>query len=138
MPIRRFNLFISHSWSYSENYNRLLNLLQRRRYFFFKDYSVPKDDPIHDADDDDQLRAAIYRQMSPCSAVLVLAGVYATHSRWIDEEIEIAQFGFDVAKPVIAIEPWGSERTSTRVKQAADKIVRWNTESIVSAIRELA
>lgn len=38
-------------------------------------------------------------------------------------------------KKIIAIEPWGSERTSLVVKNATDKIVRWNTDSIVSAIR---
>ena len=136
--MRTFNLFISHSWSYSDSYNRLISLLRNRSYFRFRNYSVPKDDPIHTAGTDAQLRAAIRRQMSPCSAVLILAGVYATYSSWIDEEIDMAQFGFDAAKPIIAIEPWGSERTSTVVKQAADKIVRWNTDSIVGAIREIA
>ena len=38
-------------------------------------------------------------------------------------------------KKIIAIEPWGAERTSTVVKNAADIIVKWNTDSIVSAIR---
>ena len=76
--------------------------------------------------------------MAPCSVVLILAGVYATYSKWIEEEIDLAKHDFDAAKPIIAVEPWGSQRTSTRVKDAADTIVRWNTESIVRAIRELA
>ena len=76
--------------------------------------------------------------MAPTGAVLILAGVYATYSRWINEEIELAQSGFAVRKSIIAIEPWGSEHTSTRVKKAADRIVGWNTESVVRAIRELA
>ena len=75
--------------------------------------------------------------MAPCSVTLILAGVYASYSTWIEEEIDLAKYGFDVAKPIVAIEPWGSQRTSTRVKQAADRIVRWNTESIVGAIRDL-
>ena len=40
-----------------------------------------------------------------------------------------------MGKTIIAIEPWGSEKTSTVVKNAADKIVKWNTDSIVDAIR---
>jgi len=36
---------------------------------------------------------------------------------------------------IIAIEPWGSEKTSVTVKNAADKIVRWNTDHIIDAIR---
>ena len=38
-------------------------------------------------------------------------------------------------KKIIAIEPWGAEKTSRIVKDAADVIVGWNTDSIVNAIR---
>ena len=76
--------------------------------------------------------------MAHSSVVLILAGVYATYSKWIDKEIDLAQSGFYSRKPIVAIEPWGSQKTSVPVKQAADKIVRWNTESVVRAIRELA
>ncbi len=54
------------------------------------------------------------------------------YGKWINIEIELAK---SMNKKIIAIEPWGSERTSAVVKNAADKIVRWNTDSIVSAIR---
>ena len=40
-----------------------------------------------------------------------------------------------MGKTIIAIEPWGSEKTSMTVKNAADKIVKWNTDPIVDAIR---
>ena len=76
--------------------------------------------------------------MAPCSAVLILAGVYATYSKWINVEIDLAKNGFAQPKPIIAIRPWGSERTSVPVREAADREVGWNTESVVSAIREVA
>ena len=44
-----YNLFISHSWSYSKMYNELLDLLDEDPFFEYKNYSVPKDDPIHNA-----------------------------------------------------------------------------------------
>ena len=135
--MRTYNLFISHSWSHSEKYDGLLNLLNRKNYFRYKDYSVPKDDPIHTNGSDRELSEAIYRQMQPCSIVLILAGVYATYSKWIGKEIKLAKGKFDVPKPIIAIEYWGSERTSLVVKKNADRVVKWNTESIVSAIRKL-
>ena len=75
--------------------------------------------------------------MVPCGVVLVLAGVYSTHSKWINEEIALAKSGFALAKPILAIEPWGSEHTSLRVKNAANRVVKWNTESVVTAIRDL-
>lgn len=73
--------------------------------------------------------------MAPSSCILILAGVYSTHSKWINTEIELAKTGFNVPKRIIAIEPWGSERTSAVVKKAADEIVKWQTSSIISAIR---
>jgi len=64
--------------------------------------------------------------------------VYASYSKWIDIEIDLAQDEFTFSKPIIAIAPWGSERTSTVVKNAADRIVKWQTDSVVEAIRDLA
>lgn len=136
--MKTHHLFISHSWSYSDAYEKLIDLLNSRIYFQFRNYSVPRDDPIHCANTDMQLRQAIRNQMSYSSVVLILAGVYATYSKWINIEIDLAERGFSVPKPIIAIEPWGSEKTSVQVKHAADRIVRWNTESIVGAIRGLA
>lgn len=132
-----YNIFISHSWSYGSNYNNLVNLLRQNSGFIFKDYSVPKDDPIHNANNDAQLRQAIRDKMGPCSVVIVLAGVYATYSKWINEEIALAKRGFYKAKPTIAVRPRGNERISQTVRDAADRLVGWNTQSVVRAIREV-
>ena len=136
--MRTHQLFVSHSWSYSDQYEALITLLRSRSHFRFRDYSVPRHDPIHGTGTDVQLREAIRQQMAPCGVVLILAGIYAAYSKWIDKEIDLARSGFSEPKPIIAIEPWGSQRTSTRVKGAADRAVGWNTESIVGAIRELS
>lgn len=107
-------------------------MLNERKRFKCKDYSVPKDDPIHNCDSDKELYEAIERQISPCECVIIMAGVYSTYSKWINKEIEIAK---NLGKTIIAVEPWGSERTSQIVTENADKVVKWNTESIVDAIR---
>lgn len=127
-----YNLFISHSWTYNNAYEKLVNLLDAKAYFKYKNYSVPKDDPVHDAKNDKQLREAIKNQMKHASCVLILAGVYSTYSKWINIEIELAE---SMNKRIIAVEPWGSQKTSSIVKKAADEIVKWNTNSIVEAIR---
>ena len=136
--MKTHHLFISHSWSYSDQYLRLINLLHGRSHFKCSDYSVPRDDPIHNASTDTQLEQAIRDQMAYGSVILILAGVYATYSRWINIKIDLAKFGFHRPKSIIAIEPWASNRASVRVRQAADRIVGWNTESIIRAIRNLA
>lgn len=130
-----YNLFISHSWAYSDAYEKLVSLLDARAYFSYKNYSVPKDDPIHTRGTDKELHAAIKRRIAPCHCVLMLAGVYSTHSKWINKEIAICTAEFMTKKPIIAIQPWGAERTSQVVKASADVIVAWNTESVVEAIR---
>lgn len=134
---KTYHIFISHSWAYSDTYNDLIDLLDKDSSFSYADYSVPKDDPIHDAGTSKELYEAIKAQMSKASVVLILAGVYSTYSKWINKEIEIAQNEFSTPKPIIAIQPWGADRTSSVVKDAADKIVGWNSSSIINAIKDL-
>ncbi len=133
--MRTYNLFISHSWSYSDKYEKLERLLRKKSYFRFKNYSIPRDNPIHKKGSDQELQQAIMDKMRFCSAILILAGVYADYSKWIKKEILMAK---NKTKPIIAIEYWGSERTSQTVKDNADIIVKWNSGSIVKAIRDVA
>ena len=132
-----YNLFISHSWTYGDAYEKLVNMIDNRPYFSWKNYSVPQDDPIHDAPNQQILYEAIKRQISPSLVVIILAGVYATYSKWINKEIKIAKNEFYTSKPILAIQPWGAEKTSKVVKDNADLIVGWNTESIIDGIRQL-
>lgn len=133
-----YNLFISHSWAYSNEYQKLVALLNAAPNFSYKNYSVPINDPIHTTGSISQLKAAIKEQMSHASCVLVLAGVYSTYSKWINIEIDLAKNGFAVPKRLIAVEPWGAERTSIVVKNNSDSIVKWQTGSIINAIKGLA
>ena len=127
-----YNLFISHSWTYGDAYDKLVSMLNRAPNFTYKNYSVPKDDPIHNANNDRELKAAIRNQMQHASCVLIMAGKYASFSKWIQIEIALAQ---EMGKRIIAVEPWGAEHTSVVVKQAANVKAGWNTASIVSAIK---
>lgn len=127
-----YNIFISHSWSYSDAYKKLIRLIDSNPYFHYKNYSVPKNDPIHNANNDFQLKTKIKNQMQHASCVLILAGVYSSYSKWINIEIELAK---SMNKKIIAIEPWGAEKTSAIVKNASDATVKWNAASIIKAIR---
>ena len=126
------NLFISHSWSYGNQYQRLTELLENRGYVY-RDYSVPSTKPILFSTDK-ELASRIESKIMMSSVVIIMAGVYSTYSTWINEEIELAK---KWNKPIIAVEPYGAERTSSVVKDAADIVCSWNTLSIVNAIDEL-
>lgn len=128
-----YRIFISHSWTYSDQYDRLVHILNNNGFYFYN-HSVPKDDPVHTNGTQKQLREAITNHIRGAHCVLILAGVYSSYSKWINEEVRIAR---DMGKPIIAIEPWGSERTSVVVKNAANRIVGWNGPAIIRAIQSL-
>lgn len=131
--MKKYNIFISHSWTYDEHYEGLINFLDSDRNFIYKDYSVPKDDPIHNAKNKEKLREAIERQIRLASVVLIPAGAYVAYSEWINIEIDIAK---KYEKPIIAIKPRGAEKTSCVAKESANQIVGWNSASIIEAIKE--
>lgn len=135
MPdLKNYRLFISHSWTYGDAYEKLVEFFNEHPNFSWIDYSVPKNDPIHSANNDAELYKAIKSQIAPVNCVVMLAGVYSSYSKWIDKEIQISKTDFN--KPIIAVEPWGAEKTSQLVKNNADAIVKWQSKSIVEAIRK--
>ena len=122
-----YNLFISHSWKYADDYERLTRLLQRRGYFAFRKYSVESDAPKNNWQE-------IENNIKWSSIVVIIAGVYASYSLSMKREINLAKRHH---KPTLAVIPWENDRSSD-IRNECDDVVGWNTESIVSAIRELA
>ena len=133
--MKNYHIFIS-SWSYDSHYYNLTNLLRQASYFEFSDFSIPENDPVH-SKSDRELSNAIHDKMQSCGVVIVLAGVYASYSKWIDKEIKIAKSGFDGPKSILGVTPYNTNSISTVVKDAANEIVKWNTDSIVDAIKRL-
>ena len=133
--MKTYNLFISHSWSYPDAYDKLKGLLDRRGYFSYLDYSIPRYDPVHTSGTDRELYEAILNRMRLCHVVLIMAGVYSSYSKWINKEIQVAKRGFAIPKPIVAVKPWAQTNVSSVVMTNADVLVGWNTESIVDAIR---
>ena len=140
MSTHQIHVFISHSWAYSDHYATLYDWIFGNRWRYgqaslaFRDYSVPKDDPIHDASSDKELRAAIYRKIARSHMVVIPTGMYVNYSKWIKKEISGAS---EKNKPILGVNPWGQLRTSSVVAQAADQTVGWNKKSVVGAIWDL-
>lgn len=139
MPqLKTYDIFISHAWKYGDAYDHLVNLLNSANNFKYRNYSAPEDNPLKNLNNTDvttksQITNAIDRKISPVNVVLVISGMYANNREWMEKEIEIAQ---QYEKPIIAIKPRGNTVMPTYVKDVATKIVNWNTDSIVNAIRE--
>lgn len=126
-------LFISHSWKYSEKYCRAVKFLDDTPNFKWSNSSVPVDKAFENMSTL-ELKIQLTKQISYAQCVVILAGMYASHSYWIQYEIDEA---IRMNKPIIALRPWGAERVPTKVILAADKVVGWNGGSVISAINEL-
>lgn len=136
MPaLKQYRIYISHAWDYSGEYYRFVNLLDNAPYFNWANYSVPEDDPLHNARSKRAIRQGLANHVRPVHIVVVLSGMYAAHSDWIQEEMDMAA---GMNKPIIGIVPWGIQRTPVAVQEAALEMVGWNTSSILSAVRRHA
>lgn len=132
MPsLKTYDVFISHAWKYDADYYRLIQFLDDANLFKYRNYSVPRHDPL-DANNASRLKAALDRQIRPVNVVLIISGMYVNYRDWIQYEIEVAQA---YGKPIVGIRPWGSQRVPAAVQSAATEMVGWKTSSIVGAIR---
>ena len=81
-PLKTYDLFISHAWTYNDEYYRLIGLLDDASNFKYRNYSVPEHDPLGTRTGQ-QLWQALERQIRPVNCLLVLAGMYANHRDWM-------------------------------------------------------
>ena len=136
MPkLKTYRLFISHSWDYHDSYEKLVNILDEAPHFDWYNHSVPVNKPVVDPDEEvskTKLIQELREQIAGVHCVLVIAGMYATHSYWIEKELDLFVM---TEKPIIGIAPWGQEQIPKVVTDVATEMVGWNTESIVNAIR---
>lgn len=135
MPyLKNYRLLISHSWTYGKHYDTVKGWLDDSSYFKWSNHSVSADNPL-DTSTDKELKEQLTRQISGCNAVIVVAGMYANYSKWIDYEIDEA---LRLNKPIIGLKPWGSEKTPTKISNNATVLVGWNSSSLINAVRNYA
>lgn len=125
-------LFISHAWRYNEHYNKIVEWLNGAQNFDWKNCSVPSDDALPDKTSKG-LSEGMTRQISPAQGVIILAGMYAAYSDWIEYEVNEA---VRMKKIIIGVKPWGQEKIPVIVQNAATVMVAWNSASVVQAIRD--
>ena len=133
-----YDLFISHAWQLSNHYSRLEELLKRDEQFRWRNYSVPINDPLVPPDEivsHEILMEQLMKQVKPVNCVLIIGDYKAARSKWVAQEIEIAQL---YNKPILGVYPWGKKRIPSVVRQAAHELTAWNTSSIVTSIRRIS
>ena len=140
MSTHIIHIFISHAWSYSDHYKTLAEWIFRGNWsvgqasLAFRDFSVPQNDPIHNARTDMALKDAIYDKIARSHVIVIPSGMYANYSKWIHKEIDGAKA---YGKPILAVNPFGQERRSGVVLNNADEGVGWNKQPVIDAIWKL-
>jgi MTH538 TIR-like domain (DUF1863) len=134
MPeLRNRTIFISHAWRYEEHYAKIVSWFNDEPNFKWSNCSVPSDNALTDKTSKG-LSEGMTRQINPSQIVVILGGMYAAHSAWIEYEIAEA---VRMKKPIIGIKPWGQERIPAIVQEASwCPMVGWNSASVISAVRE--
>jgi antiphage defense system Thoeris ThsB-like protein len=128
----KVHFFASHSWTHSHRREGLHAILQPwARGLDFQDYSVSRAHPLNTDTDPElarELRDIIYRM----DALLIMAGMYANNSPWMQFEINMA-FAFGV--PIIPILANGQVRVPRLpTRLATIPPVRWRGDSIREAL----
>ena len=133
MPILKNRMiFISHAWEYNQHYYKIEEWLNDAQNFSWSNCSVPSHDGLTDKTSAG-LSRGMTRQINPAQVVLILGGMYAAYSSWIEFEISEAQ---RLGKTIIGIKPWGQERVPQIVQDASIcDVVGWNSASVVQAVR---
>lgn len=81
-----------------------------------------------------QMREQLRNQIRPVNCVIIIGGMWTNYSDWIQFEMNFAQ---QIGKPILGVRPRSAKVMPQAVINASTKVVNWNTESIVSGIREI-
>jgi hypothetical protein len=129
-----YKIFISHSWAHTDDLEALQKLLNDRGYFNVEFMEASKKVPIN-SENAPYVKSVLKQKILNSDIVLGLAAIYASHSEWMIWELETAK---NNGIPIVGVIPRGQERISSEVYSRSIVDVRWNTESIVAAIRSHA
>ena len=127
-----YKVFISHSWNHVDDLKKLRTLLEKKGYFNIEFTEVAPMHPIN-SENSTYIKGQLKHKIIESDIVLGIAGVYASYSEWMKWELSTA---VNNGKNVVGVIPRGAQRISTTIKEYSSTNVNWNTDSIVSAIRQ--
>ena len=137
MPVREINLFFSYYFEDRDAYDRILDMLHNRGYFYYKNYSMTDKSK---AQSEEYVKSLIRPRIDRSSVIVVLIGPGTYTRRWVNWEIDYAA---GKGKRILGVYLWGysNARLPRRLRELYNEdysdlaLVKWNTDSIVRAIR---
>jgi hypothetical protein len=121
-------IFVSHSWSHDEDYNRLIKAFKSLNFKFYN-HSIPEY-KAQDLKTGGEIEQKINNQLLYSRCLLVLGGNYS-EKYWIKKEVEIAK---SLQKKVIVVRPWNTNEIPDYLKNSADDIVDFIPKEIIKLI----
>lgn len=128
-----YYVFISHTHNYPNQYYDLLYALESVEGFLFEDRSIPPDSPVH-SQNPTVIKREINNRLRFSSVVLVIGGKFAAKRPWIQYELEKARAW---TRKVIVVRQRKQREIPSEIVAFNDRIVEWDGQEIVDAIREL-
>lgn len=133
---REYRLFISHAWTYDDDYHRVVNRLNDAGDFRWRDLSITRQQAISPdlilPLSNKRLFRELESRIQEADCLVVIAGMYDKHREWVQTEMDLAR---EYATPIIGVTPWGQERIPIEVQRTAREIVGCTTNSIIAAIK---
>ena len=131
------NLFFSYYYKNSDEYDRLIEMLEERGYF---DYSNSSLDEESSAENEDYIKTKIRSKINWSGVIVVLIGPGTYTRKFVNYEIEYAR---KKDKRIVGVYLRGESQSKlpAELRKAHNEdyndlaLVRWNSDSIVSAIR---
>jgi hypothetical protein len=139
MSTKQIHVFISHSWSYSQHYDTLEKWTSKihsrgQASLDLRNFSVPKNNPIDNANNDKELQEAIYNKIKLCHVIVIPTSMYTAYSKWIQKEIDGSKL---YNKKILGVDYMGQVKTADVVTTNADKVVKWREDNVIDGIWEL-
>ena len=134
-----WDLFITHSWRYHEDWIRVSELLDAEPGLSWRNFSVPWHDPAMDPNTEVGgrfIRDWLETQIIPAVGVILLASVLERGSakRWVTLELEYAR---QHNKPIIVLPAFGKDSVPDELLGLADALVPWEAAKIIATFQSL-
>ena len=145
--ISAYRVFISHRYVRSEEYRRLVRMLdqaaERDSTWRWQNLSVPQEVPI--MTESETRRGEVYEQRMRERIGRVHVVLYILRDEWIEdmgsiylELVEATTTGYRPPLPIINVLPRGADLQSLRYSPPGVATVKWHSPSIIRAIHEHA
>jgi|TARA_B100001964_G_C14012639_1_gene500074 hypothetical protein len=134
-----YDLFISHALRNHDEWDRFVDLLNDSSELEWRNFSLPWYDPAFDQRTPigkKMILKSLKDQIIPSHCTFMLSGVFSSKGShpWMEMEIKISQ---DHGKPIIAVPGVESGDILEPICEAATKIISWEANEAVAAIKEL-